>query len=230
MLGVFIGVAALIAMVAVGQGANEAVKKQIESLGTNLLVVMPGATTAGGVRAGSGSASTLTVADAQAHPPRRCGGRARSATSTGRWARSSTPTRTGPRQIQGVSPTIRRSRTGRSQSGVDLTDEDENRAATVSSSSVRPCTASCSARVGEPRRRDRSSSSSVPMRVIGLFAAKGQTPFGQDQDDLVMMPFTTAERKVLGVAAPTQHAGRVKRDLCRSSRIRSVCSRDSPAM
>src|ERR1035441_4846748 len=66
MLGVFIGVAALIAMVAVGQGANEAVRKQIESLGTNLLVVLPGATTTGGVRAGSGSASTLTVSDALA--------------------------------------------------------------------------------------------------------------------------------------------------------------------
>src|SRR5204863_152607 len=66
MLGVFIGVAALIAMVAVGQGANEAVAKQIASLGTNLLVVMPGATTVGSVRAGSGSASTLTVADALA--------------------------------------------------------------------------------------------------------------------------------------------------------------------
>ena len=66
MLGVFIGVAALIAMVAVGQGANEAVRKQIERLGTNLVVVLPGARTAGGMRGGSGSASTLTTADAQA--------------------------------------------------------------------------------------------------------------------------------------------------------------------
>ena len=66
MLGVFIGVAALIAMVAVGQGANEAVRKQIESLGTNLVVVVPGARTTGGVRGGFGSASTLTVTDAQA--------------------------------------------------------------------------------------------------------------------------------------------------------------------
>jgi macrolide transport system ATP-binding/permease protein len=66
MLGIFIGVAALITMVAVGQGANEAVKAQIESLGTNLLIVLPGATTTGGVRAGFGSASTLTVADAEA--------------------------------------------------------------------------------------------------------------------------------------------------------------------
>ncbi len=66
MLGVFIGVAALIAMVAVGQGANEAVRKQIESLGTNLIVVLPGARTAGGARGGFGSASTLTTSDAQA--------------------------------------------------------------------------------------------------------------------------------------------------------------------
>ena len=66
MLGVFIGVAALIAMVAVGQGANDAVKKQIESLGTNLLVVMPGAATMTGARGGFGSASSLTVADAAA--------------------------------------------------------------------------------------------------------------------------------------------------------------------
>ncbi|HJU24751.1 MAG TPA: ATP-binding cassette domain-containing protein, partial [Casimicrobiaceae bacterium] len=65
-LGVFIGVAALIAMVAVGRGADAAVRKQIESLGTNLLIVLPGATTSGGVRAGLGSASTLTVRDAQA--------------------------------------------------------------------------------------------------------------------------------------------------------------------
>src|SRR5580700_6467931 len=65
MLGIFIGVAALIAMVAVGQGANEAVEEQIASLGTNLLVVMPGATTANGVRAGFGSVSTLTVGDAE---------------------------------------------------------------------------------------------------------------------------------------------------------------------
>jgi hypothetical protein len=62
-LGVFIGVAALIAMVAVGQGANEAVRKQIERLGTNLVVVAPGARTMGGMRAGSGSASTLTIND-----------------------------------------------------------------------------------------------------------------------------------------------------------------------
>jgi macrolide transport system ATP-binding/permease protein len=66
MLGVFIGVAALITMVAIGQGANEAVAQQIQSLGTNMVVIVPGAVTTGGIRAGYGSASTLTLADAQA--------------------------------------------------------------------------------------------------------------------------------------------------------------------
>ncbi len=64
MLGIFIGVAALIAMVAVGQGANQAVQEQIASLGTNLLIVVPGAVTTSGVRGGFGSRSTLTAADA----------------------------------------------------------------------------------------------------------------------------------------------------------------------
>ena len=66
MLGVFIGVAALIVMVAVGNGANEAVRRQIQSLGTNMVVVVPGALTTGGARGGFGSASTLSVEDAQA--------------------------------------------------------------------------------------------------------------------------------------------------------------------
>src|SRR5262249_13918013 len=66
MLGVFIGVAALIAMVAVGSGANDAVRQQIANLGTNLLVVVPGATVGGGARGGLGSASTITVDDAEA--------------------------------------------------------------------------------------------------------------------------------------------------------------------
>ena len=66
MLGIFIGVAAVITMVAVGDGARASVEAQINSLGTNLLIVVPGATTANGARAGLGSNSTLTIGDAQA--------------------------------------------------------------------------------------------------------------------------------------------------------------------
>ena len=107
MLGVFIGVAALIAMVAVGQGANDAVRKQIERLGTNLVVVQPGARTAGGMRAASGSASTLTTADVHAimrEAPRS----ARSATSFASRAKWSTAIRTGPRKSRASVSIIRR--------------------------------------------------------------------------------------------------------------------------
>ena len=66
MLGIVIGVAAVIVMVSIGQGASQAVREQIQSLGTNLLMVVPGATTSAGVRSGSGGVSTLTLQDAKA--------------------------------------------------------------------------------------------------------------------------------------------------------------------
>ena len=87
MLGIFIGVAAVITMVAVGDGAKASVEAQINSLGTNLLIVVPGATTANGVRAGFGSNSTLTVGDAEAIARRRRPGRAGDATWIGSWRR-----------------------------------------------------------------------------------------------------------------------------------------------
>ena len=200
-LGVFIGVAALIAMVAVGQGANDAVRKQIESLGTNLVVVLPGARTAGGMRGGFGSASTLTTTDAQAI--RR---EASAATEVGYLIRQSGQIQYGNQNwatsIQGVSPNYPPMTNWRIGEGREIADEDEDAAALVVvigatvakqlfGESVSPVGALIQVK-------------STPMRVIGVLASKGQTPFGQDQDDLVMIPFTTAERKVLGVAAPTQ--------------------------
>jgi macrolide transport system ATP-binding/permease protein len=201
MLGVFIGVAALIAMVAVGQGANEAVRKQIESLGTNLLVVVPGATTMGGMRSGQGSASTLTVVDAEALR--------REAPAVGsvsylirqmgqvQYANQNWTT-----NIQGVSPNYPPITNWQIASGRGISQEDDMNAALVAilgqtvsrqlfGADVSPIGAVIQVK-------------SVPLRVIGVFASKGQTAYGTDQDDLVMTPFTTAQRKVLGVAAPSQ--------------------------
>ena len=200
MLGVFIGVAALIVMVAVGQGANEAVRKQIESLGTNLLVVVPGAVTSGGLRAGSGSASTVTVGDALAirrEDPAiasvsyliRQGGQVEYGNKN--WSTS----------IQGVSPNYPPVTNWVVESGRAITADDDARAALVAllghtvaqqlfGASENPIGALIQVR-------------GVPLHVIGLLAAKGQTAYGQDQDDIVMVPFSTAEHKVLGVAAPS---------------------------
>jgi macrolide transport system ATP-binding/permease protein len=201
MLGVFIGVAALIAMVAVGQGANEAVRKQIERLGTNLVVVVPGARTSGGMRAGSGSASTLTINDAQAI--RR---ESTVVSEVSYLLRQSGQVEAGSQnwttQIQGISPNYPPMTNWRNVTGREITPDDEASAALV-------------AVIGQSVSKQLFGESQspigaliqvkgVPLRVIGLLDSKGQTPFGQDQDDLVMIPFTTAERKVLGVAAPSQ--------------------------
>jgi len=201
MLGVFIGVAALIAMVAVGQGANEAVRKQIERLGTNLVVVLPGAHVMGGMRGGLGSASTLTTADAQAILREgsvvsevsyviRQGGQVQYGNQN--WST----------QIQGISVNYPPMTNWRIAAGRAISSDDEAAAAQI-------------AVIGQTVLTKLFGQSQIPigaliqvkgtpLRVIGVLESKGQTPFGMDQDDLVMIPFTTAERKVLGVAAPSQ--------------------------
>jgi macrolide transport system ATP-binding/permease protein len=200
MLGVFIGVAALIAMVAVGQGANAAVEAQIASLGTNLLVVLPGATTSSGVRGGFGSASTLTVVDAEtiekddpavaavAYLDRQT---AQLEYGGQNWTTS----------IQGVTPSYLTIRNWAVVAGRPMSDEDERDA-------TRVCLLGQSVLknlFGEHQNPVGATIlvKSVPMEVIGVLAAKGQSGFGQDQDDAILIPFTTAELKVIGVAAPT---------------------------
>jgi macrolide transport system ATP-binding/permease protein len=201
MLGVFIGVAALIAMVAVGQGANDAVRKQIESLGTNLLVVVPGASTMGGMRSGQGSASTLTVVDVEALR--------REAPSVGsvsylirqmgqvQYANQNWTT-----NIQGVSANYPPITNWQILAGRGISQEDSNGAALVvvlGQTVSRQLFGADESPIGAVIQVK-----SMPLRVIGVLATKGQTAYGTDQDDLVMIPFTTAERKVLGVAAPSQ--------------------------
>jgi macrolide transport system ATP-binding/permease protein len=200
MLGIFIGVAALIAMVAVGQGANQAVEKQIASLGTNLLIIMPGATTANGVRAGFGSASTLTVGDAEAiikedRPVARVSYLDRQVAqveyNSQNWSTN----------VQGVTPSYLPIRNWAVVEGLPLTEDDERIAARVcllGQTVVKNLFGEHTNPVGAVVRVK-----NVEMQVAGVLAAKGQSGWGQDQDDVVLIPFSSAERKVLGVAAPT---------------------------
>jgi len=201
MLGVFIGVASLIVMVAVGNGASEAVRKQIESLGTNVVVILPGALSTGGLRAGFGSASTLTVADARAiHRDDPAVGQigylirqpGQVQYSNQNWTTN----------IQGVSadyPSITNWQIAAGRALTEQDDRDANLVVVVGQTVYRQLFSP-----GENPLGAFIQVKSVPLQVIGVLVAKGQSPFGTDQDDLLMMPFTTAERKVLGVAAPTQ--------------------------
>ena len=201
MLGVFIGVAALIVMVAVGDGASEAVRKQIESLGTNVVVILPGALTTGGIRAGFGSASTLTVADARAIR-REDPAVAQIGYLIRQQGQVQYSNQNWTTNIQGVSAVYPSITNWQIAAGRGIMAEDDSKANLV-------------VVIGQTVYRQLFSPGenpidafiqvkSVPLQVIGVLVAKGQSAFGTDQDDLVMMPFTTAERKVLGVAAPTQ--------------------------
>ena len=200
-LGIFIGVAALITMVAVGQGANAAVAAQLAKLGTNLLIVVPGATTTNGVRAGFGSASTLTVGDAEAIQ-RNSPNVARVGYQIRQLGQLQYGNRNWSTSIQGVSPSYLAIRNWNIVAGRGISDQDEQSAARV-------CL------LGQTVYRNLFGAyqnpigatilvRNVPLKVIGLLEPRGQSGFGQDQDDTVLIPFTTAERKVIGVAAPSQ--------------------------
>ena len=199
MLGVFIGVAALIAMVAVGDGASAAVQKQLETLGTNMVVVQPGTTTAGGVRAGAGSASTLTVVDAQTIL-REDPAVARVSYLARQAGQVQYRDQNWNTAIQGVTPSYLDIVSWHIARGSAMTEQQNDAAETVCL--IGQTVYQNLFAPGEDPVGAIVLIKGVPMRVIGLLAAKGQSGYGQDQDDVVMIPFNAAERKVLGVAAP----------------------------
>jgi macrolide transport system ATP-binding/permease protein len=200
MLGVFIGVAALIAMVAVGEGARAAVESQIQSLGTDLLVVLPGSTRTNGVRGGSGSASSLRVADVgsileEDHAVADVSYVARQSAQIvnghNNWSTN----------VQGVSSTYLSIRNWRVAAGRGLNDLDEengNPVCLLGQTVLTNLFGDNSDPLGAT-----VLVKNVPMMVIGVLAIKGHSPSGQDQDDVVIIPFSTAQERVLGVASPS---------------------------
>ena len=199
MLGIFIGVAAVITMVAVGDGAKSSVEAQINSLGSNLLIVVPGATTANGVRAGLGSNSTLTVADADAIA--HGGGPVALVTYMDRQlAQVVSGNRNWSTNIQGTTSNYFAIREWPLSIGRVFTDSEEKAGAAVcllGQTVVNNLFGEGQNPVGATIRVK-----NFPMKVIGVLSVKGQSSYGQDQDDVVIVPFNTAERKVLGVSSP----------------------------
>jgi macrolide transport system ATP-binding/permease protein len=200
MLGVFIGVAALIAMVAVGEGARAAVEAQVQSLGTDLLVVLPGATRINGVRAGHGSAESLRVRDVGSILEQD------SAVSDASYVnRQSTQVVNGTQNwstsVQGVSPSYLAIRRWPVAAGRTLSDEDDHDGAAVcvlGNTVVTNLFGEFADPIGAT-----ILVKNVPMVVIGVLAIKGHSASGQDQDDVVLIPFTTSQERILGVAAPS---------------------------
>ncbi len=197
MLGIIIGVGAVIAMVGIGEGARSAIHAQIASMGTNVIIILPGATTVGGVRGGQGGALTLTVTDGMDLKKR-----VPLLTDTG-WSKRDVlqivygnKNWSGP--VNGISPSYLTIRDWSYTSGGGFTQAEVDAGArvallgqTVVENLFDP---------GEEPVDATIRIKGVPFRVVGVLAPKGQSAQGSDQDDVIFIPFTTAERKVLGTS------------------------------
>lgn len=198
MLGIIIGVSAVIAMLAVGTGASRQIEEQMSSMGSNLLIVVPGATTSGGVRMGAGTQSTLTLADAEAIK-KECPaveevgpnltGVAQVVYSNMNWS-------TG---VVGTTPGMLIVRDWTLSSGKPFTEQDVKNATKVCllGQVVVDNLFGDTDPVGKIIRIK-----NVPFTVLGVLGKKGQSATGQDQDDTVYIPVTTAQKKVFGTAFP----------------------------
>jgi len=195
MLGIIIGVAAVITMVSIGRGADAAVQQQIQSLGNNLLMVVPGATTANGVRSGWGMASTLTVADAAAIR-KECPAVAELTYVKRQIVQVVYGNENWSTSAQGSTPSYQSVRDWPTRAGRYYDEQEEAGARPVAL--LGQTVVEHLFQPGEDPVGATIRVKDVPFEVIGVLTPKGQTSWGQDQDDLVLMPFSTAERRVLG--------------------------------
>ena len=195
MLGIIIGVAAVIAMVAIGNGATKQVEDQIASLGQNVVLVFAGSVNQAGVRAGSGNAGTLKIRDAEAimrEVP--------DAVAVSPEVRTSAQIASGNQNwftgVQGESPDFFSIRNWQFDEGTSFTDQDvrsSNKVAVIGATIVRQLFEN-EEPLGQVIRIK-----GVPFTIVGVLAAKGFSVMGSDQDDVVVIPYTSCMKRLMGV-------------------------------
>ena len=194
MLGIVIGVAAVIAMVAIGSGARNLVDRQIRSLGANLAIVTPGNVTQGGARLGAGAASTLTDEDAEAIR-REIDGVTAAAPFVRGWTQAVAGGANTGTNVYGIDLDWFTAREWDVESGRGFDPEEIRRGDIV----VILGRTVARTLFGDEDPLDQTVRvRNVPFKVIGVMAEKGQSAFGQDQDDVMFVPLDTARRRVLG--------------------------------
>jgi putative ABC transport system permease protein len=198
MLGIIIGVGAVIAMIAVGSGAKQRIADQIASMGSNMLIVLSGSSTSGGLRFGTGTVPTLKVDDAKAilaeipsvkYVAPSLYGVAQVVFGNQNWSTI----------INGTTPEVLEIREWPLSSGRSFTQQDVDGATKVCLlgktvvenlfGGVDP--------IGQIVRIKK-----VPFTVVGVLASKGQSTYGTDQDDTIFVPLTTAQKRLFGMQFP----------------------------
>jgi putative ABC transport system permease protein len=198
MLGIIIGVGAVIAMIAVGSGAKNRIAEQIASMGSNLLVVMSGTSTSGGLRFGMGTVPTLTVDDAKAIQAEIPG------------VRYVAPNLSGVAQvvfgnqnwstiINGTTPEVLEIREWPLSSGRSFAQQDIDGATKVC---LLGKTVAENLFGGIDPTGQIIRIKNVPFAVLGVLSSKGQSTWGQDQDDVIFVPLTTAQKRLFGMQFP----------------------------
>jgi len=193
MLGIIIGIAAVIAMMAVGSGASYVISQQIASIGSNIILVLPGSTTSGGLRTGSGGAQSLTSEDAKAIM-NECP----SVESAAPTVRSSGLVVYGNMNwstiIMGASPELFDIREWGISNGRGISQQDVDGATKVCllGQTVAESLFGSSDPIGKIVRIKK-----IPFTVIGVLDRKGQSPQGTDQDDTIFVPLRTAQRNLV---------------------------------
>lgn len=195
MLGIIIGVGAVIAMVSLGLGVRSNIENQIASLGSNMLIVSPGSSDRGGPRGGAGSVTTLKYEDAMAIKKKiknidfvspSVASSYQIVNGNQNWKSS----------VQGVTPEFMAIRSLSVGSGSFITDDDlnkRNRVAVIGATVAANLFGQANP-VGHNIRVNNS-----PYKVIGVLETKGQSSMGQDQDDVVIIPITTAQERLQGI-------------------------------
>ena len=194
-LGIVIGVAAVIATLAIGQGARAAVQAQIASLGANTLTVIPGSVTSGGARGGFGGVQTMTADDATAIA-RDCPAVEAASAGTRTTAQVVAADNNWSTSVQGVTPDFVTIRQWPVNEGAFFTDSDVRGSAKVAvlGQSVVDQLFPGQNPVGQTIRIK-----NTPFRVVGVLTVKGGSGFGGDTDDTILIPLTTAQNRLMGI-------------------------------
>ena len=194
MLGIIIGVAAVITMVAIGQGSKKSIQDSIASMGSNMLTVRPNSNVTAGARLDATTVQSLTLVDVaalqkQAHYL--------SAVSPGLSTKGQTinGSQNWPTTISGVSPAYLDIRDWPLKDGITFSDDDVTTAAKVCL--IGQTVATNLFPGGESPIGKIIRFNAVPFKIIGLLSTKGENAFGQDQDDIVLAPYTTVMKRIL---------------------------------
>lgn len=220
MLGIIIGVAAVITMVAVGQGARERLARQIDSMGSNLFLILPGASTSGGMRGGAGSRTTLTLDDAEAVKRE-----AISVEDVAPSVRGAVQVVAGNMNwntiLQGITPSYIEVRNWKIVKGEAFSDAEIRGSAKTA---LIGKTAMTNLFGDDDPIGQIIRIKNVPFTVIGVLGEKGANSRGHDQDDIIMIPITTAQKKVFGITHITAIMAKAKGPMYVKNAVEEVTS------